>query len=663
MFGRGSIVFAFAAFVGFTLTGMMLACNVPPAFGALSPGGETPLSVEDLKINRDPVTGAVTFLRSRRGLESGVGSTALASNPASAVFVFLARYEDLLGMPNAVKELVFQEKKVDTMGMIHIKLQQIHERVPVYGAEVRIHYASDGQTVRVVNGRFIPNLAIDPRPAISWDTAVTIVRSIQPGGVLWGEPQLRIYSGHIDPAVTGDHLAWLVRIFDEQEPSRNLYVVDAHTGEFLTRYNELDTALNRQIYDAGHDRELPGERARFENDPETRDTDTDNAYDFLGDTYNYFFDNFGRDSYKDTDPYSDEDDGAPLVATVHYGTDYRNAFWNGSQMVFGDGFAVDDVTAHELTHAVTAYEADLIYQNQSGALNESFSDIFGEFVDLSNGRGDDRDGVKWLLGEDLPVEAIRSMSDPPKYGDPDKTSEYLCTPDDNGGVHSNSGIPNKAAYLMVEGGEFNGHTIQGIGILRTGQVHYRALTIYLNSSATFRDHYEAMIQSCEDLFEEGKVIDDFDCQQVDQALKAVEMDQEPECGNAWETAYGTLFESRSDLNLLRQYRDQFLSQTRKGRRYTRLLYKHSEEALKVLLDNPELMFDAAYLITVNRDAVSELMAGRRGVIGNTDEVLSFIEAFAKKSPPALRFWANLVRWEMGVRMRRGKPFLGFALEE
>ena len=124
---------------------------------------------------------------------------------------------------------------------------------------------------------------------------------------------------------------------------------------------------------------------RTEGGPATGDADADNAYTYLGDTYDYFWTQHGRDSWNGG--------GAALIATVHYcpnaaSCPYQNAFWNGSQMVFGDGFsAADDVVAHELTHAVTETSANLFYYMQSGALNESFSDIFGEAVDLSNGRG------------------------------------------------------------------------------------------------------------------------------------------------------------------------------------------------------------------------------------------------------------------------------------
>jgi Zn-dependent metalloprotease len=393
--------------------------------------------------------------------------------------------------------------------MTHVRLKQVHGGVPVYGAEVRVHYVPGGKKVHVVNGKFIPYLALNTQPTLDSDTAIAIVREIQEKGVLWEEPELRIYSGHIDPAVWGNHLAWLVRIYDETEPSRNLYVIDAHTGEILTTYDELTDAQNRMIYN--WDGSLPGTLVRSEGDPATGDKDTDEVYDYLGDTYDYFLIEHSRDSYDDA--------RATLIATVHHWR--QNASWNGFQMIFGTGWTADDVTAHELTHAVTQFTANLIYRNQSGALNESFSDIFGEVIDLDYATDNDVGDQPYLMGEDLPIGAIRDMADPPAFGDPDKVSDYRCKDpsDDHGGVHTNSGIPNKAAYLMAQGGSHNGRNVVPIGRDKMGLVQYRALSVYLISPSGFVDNYNALNQSCDDLYGSTS----FECQQVNEALLAVEM--------------------------------------------------------------------------------------------------------------------------------------------
>ena len=135
-----------------------------------------------------------------------------------------------------------------------------------------------------------------------------------------------------------------------------------------------------------------------------------------------------------------------------------NAFWDGDQMAYGDGYAIgDDVTGHELTHGVTEFSSGLLYFFQSGAINEAMSDIFGEYVDQTTpSLGNDAAGVRWLIGEDIPIGAIRNMANPPAFGDPDRmgSPNYAEDPffDDQGGVHTNSGVANKAAFLITDGG-------------------------------------------------------------------------------------------------------------------------------------------------------------------------------------------------------------------
>jgi len=254
--------------------------------------------------------------------------------------------------------------------------------------------------------------------------------------------------------------------------------------------------------------------------PPTGDADAVAAFNFSGDTYDYYFTEHGRDSYDDA--------GASLISTVHYcpgSCPYANAFWNGVQMVYGNNFSrADDVDAHELTHAVTEHSANLYYYMQSGALNESFSDIFGETVDQSNGRGTDTAAVKWLMGEDLPGGAIRNMMNPNAFGDPGKMTDaqFFCGEGDRGGVHSNSGVPNHAFALMVDGGTYNGIPVSGIGLEKAGKVQYRALTEYLLTASDFLDDYDVLQQACSDLVGTAGITEG-DCAQVRRALDAVQM--------------------------------------------------------------------------------------------------------------------------------------------
>jgi len=207
---------------------------------------------------------------------------------------------------------------------------------------------------------------------------------------------------------------------------------------------------------------LPGRAVRAEGAPSSGDAAVDEAYDGLGATYALYLEAYGRRSIDDA--------GLPLPATVHYGVDYDNAFWNGTQMVFGDGdgdlfnrFTVAvDVIGHELTHGVTEIEAGLVYQGQSGALNESVSDVFGSLV-KQHALGQTAEAADWLIGVGLFTAkvhgaALRSMRAPgTAYDDPvlgvdpqpAHLRDFVDTTEDNGGVHTNSGIPNHAFYLAA----------------------------------------------------------------------------------------------------------------------------------------------------------------------------------------------------------------------
>ena len=239
---------------------------------------------------------------------------------------------------------------------------------------------------------------------------------------------------------------------------------------------------NRTICDAAGAEKLPGVRVRSEVGPPSADVAVNEAYDGLGHTFELFWAAFGRDSIDGV--------GLPLDATVHYGRRYDNAFWDGAQMVFGDGdgqvfnrFTVSlSVIGHELGHGVIQYSGPLNYSGQSGALNESVSDVFGALVEQF-ARGQSAAAASWLIGEGLFTpqvqgRALRSMSAPGTAYDDDVLGRdpqpahmrgYVETSDDNGGVHLNSGIPNRAFYLAAT-------AIGGNAWERAGQIWYDTIT-------------------------------------------------------------------------------------------------------------------------------------------------------------------------------------------
>jgi Zn-dependent metalloprotease len=220
--------------------------------------------------------------------------------------------------------------------------------------------------------------------------------------------------------------------------------------------------MRRTIYDARNTPKLPGKLVRSEGAPPSKDIAVNEAYDGSGLTYDLYLNVYSRNSI--------DDRGMRLDSTVHYRREYDNAFWTGQQMVYGDGdgdlfqrFTIAvDVIGHELTHGVTQFEAGLSYQDQPGALNESMSDVFGSLV-KQYGRKETADQADWLIGQGLFTSnvngvALRSMKEPgTAYDDPvlgkdpqpAHMRDYVQTTSDNGGVHINSGIPNKAFYEVA----------------------------------------------------------------------------------------------------------------------------------------------------------------------------------------------------------------------
>ena len=268
----------------------------------------------------------------------------------------------------------------------------------------------------------------------------------------------------------------------------------------------------RTVYDSEHGgrTSLPGKLVRAEGDPPSADVAVNEAYDGAGSTFEFYRDVYERNSI--------DGKGLELVSSVHYGTRYENAFWDGAQMVYGDGGGqlfnpgalthALDVIGHELTHGVTQYTAGLEYSKQSGALNESFSDVFGVLVKQYAGHQEaDEDEQKWLIGAGTLVpkwgRALRSMKEPGTawQGDqqPGHMDQYVDLPDDNdpnndnGGVHINSGIPNHAFYLAAT-------TLGGYAWETAGRVWYVTLTELLGPESQFTDAAQATVEVARELF-------------------------------------------------------------------------------------------------------------------------------------------------------------------
>lgn len=287
-----------------------------------------------------------------------------------------------------------------------------------------------------------------------------------------------------------------------------------HEPSALSLFMWAPTGQRRRVHDAenGSLGDLPGRPVRGEGDAEVKDQTVNQAYDGSGKTYDFYQEVFSRNSI--------DGQGLEVLSSVHFEIDYGNAFWNGSQMVYGDGddelfkrgaFTESlDVIAHELTHGVTQFTAGLRYRKQSGALNESLSDAVGSLV-KQYAMGQTADQADWLIGEGilgpaLEGEALRSLKAPGTAFDfdsqPSHMRDYRDLPDDgdprndHGGVHINSGIPNHAFYLAATG-------LGGPAWEKAGLIWYRTLVERLDENSDFQAAAEATVTVAGDLFGEG----------------------------------------------------------------------------------------------------------------------------------------------------------------
>ena len=416
------------------------------------------------------------------------------------------------------------------------RFQQHYRGLPVFGGEVIVNSGTGGR-LKAMTGRASPDLELDIAPALDAQEASAIALAAaakwhraNPAKLVATTPVLAVY----DPRLVdgGDAfppaLVWRVEVrAADLAPIDHLLLLDANTGEVRLHFNQVDSALTRITYDASSGNTLPGTLVCDETNPTCAGgiADAVNAHTFVVDAYNYFLTQHGRDSYDGL--------GSPVVQTVRYcdpaePCPFQNAFWSqvNKQIVYGANYPkADDIVAHEFAHGVQRAESNLFQYYQSGSINESLSDVWGEFVDQTNGKGTDTATVKWRIGEDLGGSSgIRNMADPPLKGDPDRMLSplYATGPADGGEAHANAGINNKAAFLMTDGGTFNGRTIAALGMAKVAKVYYRAETALLVSGSDYLDLYNALYQACSDLVGTSGITA-ADCTQVRNATEAVEM--------------------------------------------------------------------------------------------------------------------------------------------
>ncbi|MFY0528969.1 M4 family metallopeptidase [Archangium gephyra] len=391
-------------------------------------------------------------------------------------------------------DLVMKRTTVDEEGNSHIRYGQTKNGLPVVGGELILHKDASGKIFAANgsarDGELVPAVArISSEAARAAALDSTVGRHIASEG----DARLVYIRSEKDNRLK---LAYHVVVTGEgaDMPIRDNVYVNALSGAIEATHSDIHSAQNRAVYSANNGTSLPGTLKRSETGAATGDSHVDENHAHLGTTYQCFFQNFGRDSYNGA--------GAQMRSTVHYSTNYTNAFWNGTQMVYGDSNGTQsaplgkslDVTVHELTHAVTDTDSDLIYSNESGALNEGLSDIFSAYCE-SWKLGWTTPASVWMIGDDVWTpntagDALRYMANPTQDG---SSTDYYPTrytgTSDNGGVHWNSGIANLAFKLLSTGGTHpRGVTttnVVGIGVQKAGAIFYRANRDLFTASTTF----------------------------------------------------------------------------------------------------------------------------------------------------------------------------------
>jgi thermolysin len=516
------------------------------------------------------VISAAVFFPLHPSAQNGSGRRSISASDARA----LRAWDSQITRMVRDGQLRSRGEDADQMieGRTHERLDQYHDGVRVFGGEL-VRQAQGGQAVSVF-GDLYAGIGLDVEPTLSGEDAAGVVAGLTRVTV---GPELAPELVVLPRDEGGYVLAYRLRVLTADDLS--VYFIDAGTGDVALQYSDLQTtvgtgtgvhqdtkkvsttarsgthlAIDLMRPPAIYTYDMKGNLARTQlylnglvtlNESDVAaDADNDwsdgaavDAHAYAGWTYDYLFKRFNRRGLDNRDltmtslvhPVRREDyaSAPPAVRNLYY----LNAFYAGRGiMVYGEGLPAGvvaggrqwnyfsgaiDVVAHELAHGVTDYSSDLIYRNESGALNEAFSDIIGasvEFFFQQAGSGYLK--ADYLLGEDLtsPSVPFRSMSDPQAYGDPDHYSKRYTGTADNGGVHHNSGIANHAFYLAIEGGtnRTSGLPVQGVGAANRDKIEkviYRGFTQLLPANATFSMARAATLQAARDLYGAGSDVE------------------------------------------------------------------------------------------------------------------------------------------------------------
>jgi len=426
---------------------------------------------------------------------------------------FLAKNFKAFNLTSA-DEMVFVEEKTDNYGLKNVIYRQYHQGVPVYDGLLKFHFNGKEQLTSI-NGNVISKIKLNAEPVISQTEAANIAKKFVEGQNLnHSQTALRIAKNNllifpkdlVQGGVATPYLAYEVEVTNKVDVREFLFI-DAFTGELVDQFTGIHP-IERKLYETNTS-ESNLKWKEGDSFPGTLTSWQQNEVVTSEHVYNFFKNAFGYISYDNQDHTMITVNNDPTISCP-------NARWNGVYAGYCDGTATDDVIAHEWGHAFTEYTSGLIYQYQSGALNESYSDVWGETIDLINNYEDEGENLnirtttscsgslRWKMGEDATAfgGAIRDMWNPGCNGDPGSvldSSNYYCGTLDSGGVHTNSGVTNHLYALLVDGGTYNGYTIQGIGLVKAAHLWWRAQSTYLTATSDFSNFADALEAAYNDL--------------------------------------------------------------------------------------------------------------------------------------------------------------------
>jgi Zn-dependent metalloprotease len=429
-----------------------------------------------------------------------------------AAYTFLKQHATLFGAgsPNVDFQVLSTRA---TSSWTHVRFQQTYAGIPVFVAQAVVKLSPTGG-IKCVSSVILTDTSdldagtIPILPQYTAAQAEAKARAeLAPAGieVKATPPSLAIFAPSVIANPGKVRLVWRMWLWspDGAFPGYDAFI-DALDGSLVAAYPLAWDVLQRTIRDHYNCYLHPGTVVLSEGDPICTTPpcpQADDAYRFLGHAYDFFWSRYLFDSV--------DDNGLPLDAGIRFclllqSCPWANAAWFPATLTFrfGDGFAVDDVVGHEYTHGVTQAALGSLPAGEAGAISESLSDIFGEFIDQTNSYGDDSAGVKWLVGEELDGGALRSMKHPPdsRVPGPDRlgSDNWYTGTDNSKFIHVNCGVGNKLAFLLTDGQEFNGKTIRGLGIEPTVDLFFNALW-QLTSSSAYTQLYDSLMQSASDL--------------------------------------------------------------------------------------------------------------------------------------------------------------------